>query len=246
VDREAFANTVFLGTAVPIHGPITPGNRRWFWPSLPRYEFSREKARVLLEGLGLRNRDEDEWVEDEKGTDSRFTMLLFRGNTVIERSAAVVRDDLRQIGVAVDLVPLETNAVRQRVLGGDFEAAFIQFFPTDQDPATSKDLWLSSGGAHFWHLGQQTPATDWERQIDELMARQAATFDEEERKRLFNEVQRIFAENLPILYFAAPRIYIATSSRLINLNPALTRPQLLWSADTLAVRDAATIATPPE
>ena len=35
VDREAFANTVFLGAAVPIHGPVTPGNRRWFWPSHP-------------------------------------------------------------------------------------------------------------------------------------------------------------------------------------------------------------------
>ena len=35
VDREAFSDAVFLGTAVPIHGPITPGNKEWFWPSVP-------------------------------------------------------------------------------------------------------------------------------------------------------------------------------------------------------------------
>ena len=38
VDREAFAQTVFLGAAVPVWGPITPGNTQWFWPecaSLP-------------------------------------------------------------------------------------------------------------------------------------------------------------------------------------------------------------------
>ena len=32
----------------PIHGPVTPGNPRWFWPSIPRYEFSRDKAKALL------------------------------------------------------------------------------------------------------------------------------------------------------------------------------------------------------
>ena len=55
-----------------------------------------------------------------------------------------------------------------------------------------------------------------------------------------DEVQRIFAENLPVLYFAAPRVYIATSARLINLHASSTRPQLMWSVDTLAVRDANT------
>ncbi len=239
VDREAFANAVYLGAAVPIHGPVTPGNPRWFWPSITRYEFSRDKAVALLAGLGLKNRDQDEWLEDAKGTEARFTLQTFRGNRVLERSAAVVRDELRQVGVAIDVVPLETNAVRQSVVKGEFEAAFIAFFTNDPDPAMSKDLWLSSGGAHFWHLGQTTPATDWEGQIDELMAKQASTLDEAERKRLFTEVQRIFADHLPMLHFAAPRVYIGASARLLNLTPALTRPHIMWSADTLALGSAA-------
>ncbi|MDP2055504.1 MAG: ABC transporter substrate-binding protein, partial [Acidobacteriota bacterium] len=40
VDREAFANTVFLGAGVPIWGPVTPGNQKWFSPNVPRYAFS--------------------------------------------------------------------------------------------------------------------------------------------------------------------------------------------------------------
>jgi peptide/nickel transport system substrate-binding protein len=240
VDREAFSDAVFLGTAVPIHGPITPGNREWFWPSVPRYEFSREKARALLEGLGLINRDQDEWLEDAQGKEARFTALVFSGNSVVERSATVVREDLRQVGVAVDLVPLEPNAIFQRLVAGDFDAAFVQFTGNSGDPAGVKDFWLSSGGAHLWNIGQKTPATEWEREIDDLIARQSATLDMAERKRLFNDVQRLFAENLPILYFAAPRVYIAASARLINLYPALTRPEILWSADTLAIGDRAT------
>jgi peptide/nickel transport system substrate-binding protein len=242
VDREAFANTVFLGAAVPVHGPITPGNTRWFWPSLPRYEFSPDKATALLASIGLAQRDQDPWLEDGAGTDARFTLLTFRGNSILERGAAVIRDDLSRIGVAVDIVPLETNAVQQRVLGGDFETALIQVTASDPDPAMSKDFWLSSGSAHFWNPGQATPATAWERQIDELMARQAASTDYEERRRLFNDVQRVFAENLPILYFAAPRVFVGTSGRVLNVQAAPTRPPIMWSVDAIAVRAGAAAA----
>ena len=164
------------------------------------------RRRHSCASIGLTQRDEDEWLEDAQGNDARFTVLTFRGNSVLERGAAVVRDDLRQVGIAMDVVPLETNSVQQRVLGGDFETAFIQFTFSDPDPAMSKDFWLSTGSAHFWNPAQPTPATDWEREIDELMAKQSSTDDKGERQRLFNEVQRIFAENLPILYFAAPRV----------------------------------------
>ena len=53
--------------------------------------------------------------------------------------------------------------------------------------------------------------------------------------RLFNEAQTLFAENQPILYFAAPRLSIATSTRLANVEPSLLEPYVLWNADTLAV-----------
>jgi peptide/nickel transport system substrate-binding protein len=240
VDREAFANTVFLGAAVPVHGPITPGNTRWFWPSVPRYELSRDKATALLARVGLTQRDQDPWLEDAAGADARFTLLTFRGNTILERGAAVIRDDLSRVGIAVDIVPLETNTVQQRVLSGDFDSALIQIIASDPDPAMSKDFWLSSGSAHFWNPGQATPSTPWEQQIDELMARQASATDHEERRRLFNDVQRVFAENLPILYFAAPRVYVGTSGRLLNVQAAPTRPPIMWSVDAIAVRAPAT------
>ena len=241
VDRQAFANTVFLGAAVPINGPVTPGNSHWFSSSVPAYEFSREKALALLSGIGLRNRDQDPWLEDEKGVEARFTLLTFRGNAVLERSAEVIGDALRQIGIAVDIVALEPNQVRQRVAAdGDFEAAMIQITFSDLDPALSRDFWDSSGGSHFWNAEQKTPGTDWERQIDDLMIKQAATMDDQERRRLFNDAQRIFAENLPIIYFAAPRVFIGTSARLMNLHPSLTRPPLMWSVDTMAIKPSPT------
>ena len=67
------------------------------------------------------------------------------------------------------------------------------------------------------------------------MVRQIASQDEAERKRLYDEVQQIFAEHLPIVYFVAPRIYVAHSARVTNVTPTESRPQLLWRPDTVAV-----------
>jgi peptide/nickel transport system substrate-binding protein len=86
-------------------------------------------------------------------------------------------------------------------------------------------------------MSQKTPATEWERQIDAIMLEQAGTTDPERRRALFNDAQRILAENLPVLYFAAPRMYGAHSARLSGVVPSVMRPNILWSADTLSVRE---------
>lgn len=239
VDREAYANTVFLGAAVPIHGPVSPGNTDWFWPDLPRYPFNRATSQELLQGLGLANRDADAWLEDAAGTEARFTVLTYRGNTALERGAQVLKESLEQVGIAADVVRLETGALIERMLGGQFDAIFFNYINTDTDPAMQRDFWLSSGSAHIWNIGQKSPATPWERRIDELMTQQAMSLDPAERTRLFRESLRVFNEQLPALYFAAPRVYVAVSARLRNLTPALIPPPLLWSADTLAVAPAA-------
>jgi ABC-type transport system substrate-binding protein len=67
------------------------------------------------------------------------------------------------------------------------------------------------------------------------MTRQIASPDEAERKSLYNDVQKIFFEHQPIVYFVAPRIYVAHSARVTNLTPVEYRPQLLWRPDTVAI-----------
>ena len=235
VDREAFANTVFLGAGVPIWGPITPGNQKWFSPNVPRYGFSVDKAKALLAGLGLANRDADEWLEDEKGTEARFTLLTYRGNSSLERGSAVLREDLRPLGIAVDVVALEQGALTERMVKGDFEAIAFFFSSSNLDPAMNPDFWQSTGSAHIWNIGQATPATEWEKQVDGLMQKVMSGTDQVERKQFFDQVQKIFAENLPVIYFVAPRMYMGVSSRVGSMSPTILRPQLLWSADTLTV-----------
>ncbi|HQL31565.1 MAG TPA: ABC transporter substrate-binding protein [Thermoanaerobaculales bacterium] len=239
VDRQAFADTVFLGAATPVDGAlITPGNPRWYATDLPRHPYDPGAAGALLASIGLVDRDGDGVREDRHGADASFTVLTMKGNSLLERGAAFVRDALGAIGLRVEVAPLEVGALIDRIERGDYEAIYFRFLTTDLDPALNMDLWLSSGGAHVWNPLQRTPATDWEREIDRLMHRQAATPDHAARKALFDQVQRIFAEHVPVLQFAAPRIFVALSTRVANATPALLRPAVvLWNPDRLDVRE---------
>ena len=239
VNREQLAESVFLGAAVPVWGPIAPGNKLWFSPNVPRYGYDQGRATELLRGLGLEDRNGNGTIEDGKGTEARFTVITMRGNTAWEQGAANVRDQLARVGIALDIAPLEFNAMIQRMLTSNYDAMYYRVMATALDPAMNPDLWMSSGSAHFWHLGQKTPATGWERQIDALMLEQTRTIDQARRHELFEQVQRTFAENVPVIYLVAPRLYYAHSSRVTGATPSVIRPPMLWNADTLSVTSPA-------
>ena len=145
-----------------------------------------------------------------------------------------IRDRLKKVGVGVDIVGLESNAVFGRLVKGDYDAIYNRLLISDTDPGLSLDYWLSSGSSHMWAPEQPKPATEWERQIDELMQKQIGTTDRVERVRLFAEVQRIFAAHMPALYFAAPHLYVATSTKVLNATPSKLRPPILWNPEVLA------------
>jgi peptide/nickel transport system substrate-binding protein len=237
VDREAFAQTVFLGEAVPIWGVITPGNTAWFNPNLTRYPYDPAKARTLLASIGLSDRNNDGVVEDESGAEARFTVITQRGIGSYERGLQVIAEDAKQIGISLDVATLENGAMIQRMLACDFDAVYMRVL-ADLEPSANLDFWLSSGSGHVWNREQAAPATGWEAQIDELMRQQASTPAAETRRSLFNNVQLIMAENLPMLTFAAPRMYSAHTPRVRGIVPSIMRPPILWNADSLSVADA--------
>ena len=237
VDRQRFADTIFLGAATPVFGPITPSNKRWYSGEVPRPAHDVSRAKQLLAEIGLVDRNQDGFVEDPSGTPARLTLLTMKGQTALERGADVISEELKKIGLSVDVAKLEGNALIQKFVSGKgYDAVYFHLTSTSTDPALNADFWLTSGDAHIWNPGQKSPSTEWERQIDELMARNASAFDEVTRKATFLEAQKIFAAHQPMVYFAAPRIFVAASTRMMNLAPAISRPQLLWSADTIAVR----------
>jgi peptide/nickel transport system substrate-binding protein len=208
-----------------------------------RYPHDVNKAKEVLKGIGLEDRNGNGIVEDAQGHEARFTVITQRGIGWFERGTNELRAQLARAGIALEVAPIDNGALIKRMLSSDYEAMYYRPLATDLDPAVNMDFWLSSGSAHFWNLpdetspGREGPAPqEWESRIDMLMAEQGSTTDLERRKQVFNEVQKTFAENLPVLYFVAPRLYYAHNARVLGVVPSVQRPPALWNADTLSVR----------
>lgn len=235
VDRQAIVDAVYLGAADPVFGPVTSANRTWYSPVRPACEYDPGKARQLLASAGLTDRNGDGQLEDAAGAPARFSIVSQAGH-IRARTATVLQEQLRKVGLTVDVVSLDQGALGKRWQAGDYDSIYFGVQASATDPALNPEFWLSSGHFHFWNPAQSSPATEWERRIDDLMRQQAATDDLAARQQLFGEVQRIFADELPAIYFVAPRVTLAVSTRVANARPAPQIPQLLWAAETLAAQ----------
>ncbi len=234
IDRQGVLDQVYLGLGVPVFGPVTPGNKEWYVEDTPRYEFDRARARAILTGrLGFVDTNKDGMLEDRAGRPVRFSILTQQQDTIRMRTSSVIQAQLKQAGIAVDIVGMDVGSLVERFYAGNYDAIYFGVEATSTDPANNLDLWLSSGSFHVWNPGQATPGTDWEKRIDELMQQQIATTDQAERKRLYAEVQRIFGEHIPIVYLAAPRLIIAMSPKVVGAQPVPVKPSVLWAADGL-------------
>ncbi|HEY7283857.1 MAG TPA: ABC transporter substrate-binding protein [Vicinamibacterales bacterium] len=232
VDRTEFVNTVFLGAAVPGYGVVSPGNREWYATSSGS-EFDVAASRRLLASLGFSERNGR--LEDSSATSVQFTLVTQQGNTALERGAALIRDSLGRLGVRVDVVALETGALVDRLMKGDYDAAYFRLVTTDTDPALNQDFWRSAGSAHVWNPSQPRPATAWERQIDALMDEVTVETEPSSRRKAFAQVQDIMAREVPALAFAFPRLVTATSARLAGATPAPYRPPILWNPAVIGI-----------
>jgi peptide/nickel transport system substrate-binding protein len=234
VDREAIVNTVHLGAAVPIFAPITPGNRTWYSSVRPACDHDSARARALFAAAGLADRNGDGMLEDRTGAPARFSIVTQQGHTIRQRTVAVLQEQLRQAGVAVDVTGLDPGALFGRWSRGDYDAVYFGVQASATDPGLNPQFWLSSGNFHFWNPRQPSPSTPWEQHIDDLFARQTSAPALSDRIRYMAEAEGVLVDELPAIYFVAPKVTLAVSRRVVNAQPVAQIPQLLWSADTLA------------
>jgi peptide/nickel transport system substrate-binding protein len=233
IDRAAIVRLVYEGRGAPLWSQVTPGNQIWRDTALPQPIQSYEHARERLKNAGFT------WnaggaLTDASGQVVQFSILTTSSNAQRTQIANIIQQDLGKIGMQVQVVPLEFRSFVQRVTQThDYEAAVMGIAGGDVDPNGEMNVWASDGPTHLWNLGEKKPATAWEAEIDSLMHRQLVTLDFKTRKKLYDRVQEIVQEELPIICVASPDILVAAKSSLQNFRPAILEHYTLHNVDEL-------------
>jgi peptide/nickel transport system substrate-binding protein len=232
IDRQGMVRLVYQGRATPLVTHVTPGNKLWVNAALPRPQRSLARARELLGQAGFTSKDGT--VRDASGTPVEFTIVTNASNAARVQMATIIQDDLREVGIQAQVVPMESRSILDRVAKThDFEAALMALVNGDVDPNPEMSVWTLNGPTHLWRVGAAAPLAPWEKEIDDLMRRQLVTLDVPARKRLYDRMQVLVAENLPIIPLVSPNILVGARTGLGNFRPAILDPYVLWNADEL-------------
>jgi peptide/nickel transport system substrate-binding protein len=236
VDRESIVNLVYGARGTALWGNVGPGNKLWINQAIPHPSRSIERARELLRSDGYKWNSTGQLL-DAGGQPVEFSIITSSSNSQRMKMATLLQDDLAHLGMQVHIVPLEFRALIDRVFQSfNYDAAIMALGGGDADPNPEMNVWAYSGTSHLWHLGETQPATDWERELDQLMQQQMVTLDYARRKKLYDRAQQLIAENLPFIFLGTPNILAGANSRVGNFHPAVLDPYTLWNSDELYVR----------
>jgi peptide/nickel transport system substrate-binding protein len=241
VDREAIVRLVYHGRGSALWGLVAPGNRRWGNEKLAHPARSLERARALLKEGGFSwnaGSDGESSLLDSDGKPVEFSILTSSSNTDRSKMAALIQDDLKQLGMRVQVVPLESRSLLDRVTQSrDYDACIMGIASYDADANSDISVWLSSGGLHLWSPSQAHPATSWEAEIDRLIEEQMSARTFEQRKKLYDRAQEILAENQPMIFLASPDILAGAKNSVGNFHPAVLEPYVLWNVEQLYLKN---------
>jgi peptide/nickel transport system substrate-binding protein len=166
-----------------------------------------------------------------------FSILTSSSNADRAKMAALIQDDLKQLGMRVQVVPLEFRSLLDRVTQTkEYDACVMGIASFDADPNSDINVWLSSGGTHLWNPSQAHPATLWEAEIDRLIEEQMSARTFEQRKRIYDRAQEVLAENQPMIFLASPNILAGAKNSIGNFHPAVLEPYALWNVEQLYLK----------
>jgi peptide/nickel transport system substrate-binding protein len=190
----------------------------------------------LLKSAGFRQ-DEKGRLEDPGGVAVGFSVVSSAGNAPRAQIATILQNDLAKLGMDVHVVPLESHSIIDRVFRThDYDTCVLGLVSADADPNPEMNVWLWNGNMHLWNLTEHQPEWPWEAEIDRLMRQQSTTLVFENRKRLYDRVQWLVQENLPLICMVSPDVLVGAGNDLGNFSPTVLGDYTLWNVDQIFLR----------
>jgi peptide/nickel transport system substrate-binding protein len=213
IDKEEMIDVVLFGLGNPATGPYVPNT--WpYNPNVKKYPYDPVMAKKLLAEEGWSDSDGDGWL-DRNGEPFEFTIITNMGNDSRRKAATIIQWRLKHLGIKVDIRIIEWSAfINEFIDKRRFEACLLGW-SIGLDP-DQYDIWHSSKTKEK----EFNFITYANKRVDELLNKGRGTFDIEERKKAYDEMQEILAEEVPYVFLYVPDALPIVHSRFKGIEPA--------------------------
>ena len=202
IDRETIVRTIWKGRADLVESILPPGS--WAHdPGIPPVRFDPARSRRLLDEAGYPDPDGD-------GPLPRLRLTYKTSqNEVRRRVATAIQDQLRQVGVSIDIQSLEWGTFFSDVKKGNFQICSL--------------TWVGIADPDIYHLAfhsRSAPPDGSNRggysepEVDRLVEAGRRETSRKNRREIYLKVQRILARDLPVFPLWAGRNLLVHDRRI--------------------------------
>ncbi|MEZ0482409.1 oligopeptide ABC transporter substrate-binding protein [Planococcus sp. SSTMD024] len=200
LNRQEWVDAFFFGYADVVNKPVPSSHWNAADDSeLIQYEYDPEKSKQMLDEAGYVDTNDDGFREDPNGDEFVVKFSHYAtGNPTFESRAQQIAQYFEEVGLRSEVEMVEVNLYYDMVEKDD--ASIETFFGgwgtgTDPDPTPT---WKSD---QIWNYPRyNNPEAD--QLLDDALDIEIVGTDQEKRKELYVEWQKIVNEDLPMLYIA--------------------------------------------
>ncbi|WP_274425325.1 ABC transporter substrate-binding protein [Chelativorans sp. YIM 93263] len=202
MDRNFAKDALWNGLGKVATGPVS-SSTRFYSDDVKQYEYDPEQAKALLEEMGY------------DGETVRLLPLPY-GETW-QRWAEAVKQNLEEVGINAEIVATDVAGWNQKLAEWDYDMAFTYLYQYGDPALGVARNYISTNiakGSQWNNVeGYENP------KVDELFEKAAVAVTQEERQELYNEIQQILVEDVPVawlLELGFPTIYRCNVKDLVT------------------------------
>jgi peptide/nickel transport system substrate-binding protein len=177
IDRQQIVDSLLFKINPVATGPIAPSQFP-FDPSYKPYTRDVAKAKALLQAAG--------------NPTPSFTLIVYAGSQSDQQLGELIKDEALEAGFTVNIQALEGAAIAPLQMKHQFEA-LRYFWSGRQDPdGNTYNHFHTNGGFNDGLYSNPT--------MDKALEDARTTFDQSQRKTLYQQVNKLAAEEAPHLF----------------------------------------------
>ncbi len=207
IDQQEIIDKSHRGFGTPASYGLLSIDHEMYNPDTPSYSFDPVKTRELIRAMGFQ--EDSNGFFHKNGQPLKVELLASTitvgGQSVPDRDGEVIRRQLENAGITVELVSLEQTTTDSKVRNWDFDLAISGHGGISGDPRILNEMISSEYGA-----GSVNSARfDENPELNALIKEQMLEMDHERRKELVYKIQEVYARDLPAISLYYPDSYAA-------------------------------------
>lgn len=219
VDRQALVEELLLGYGTVMNSVFLPIQWAYDEASLNPYPYDPDKARELLAEAGFT--EGSDGVLEKDGMKFEVNLAVpTASNPVREASAPLIQQYLGDVGIKVNVDPLEFDTMIDNVVNIPGQEPFFDMgllgWSLTIDPDQT-GLWGENDIYNFTKFTTATVGDDYDRFL-QLNSDGLKTFIQEERAAMYQEVGKIFNDQLPYMFLYTQNDITVFNTRVQNVN----------------------------